>query len=281
MHQAPISEAPLGKCRENYEATNARKIREGRGLGEFKNYKPWLDIRDVPSLGRSHIDLSATVGRPHHLLSDLEERVFLCADYSPRVIDIREQYPLFPRAETFEIAEEMGIKHPAHAGSSEVLTEDLLLTLVNSSNRFLAIQVKYASELMDEEVLHKLELQRRYFARRGIEWKLVTERDLPIILERNLKWLRPGALEVFPANIAAEFKRKIVESKPSDELFDSIKRAGKFAELQSHEATLLFKRLTWIHEIELDINVPLELSIPISKIGLRLPGKERNHARSA
>lgn len=27
-------------------------IKEGRGQGEFENYKPWLTVRDVPSNGR-------------------------------------------------------------------------------------------------------------------------------------------------------------------------------------------------------------------------------------
>lgn len=269
----------MGKRRENYEATIARKIRDGRGLGEFKSYLPWLEIRDVSSLGRSHIVVSATVGREHHLLSDLEERVFLYADYSPRVIDIREQFPLFPRAETAEIAEEMGIKHPAHAGSNDVFTEDFILTLANPSDGLLALQVKYCSDLREEKVRCKLELQRRYFARHGIKWKLITERDLSSRVDRNLKWLRAGALEVFPREIECEFTKRILESKPSDELRVAVKRAGKFVELESEQATLLFKRLIWNHEIEIDINALIELCMPISKVALRLSEREVTNAR--
>lgn len=30
-----------------------RKLKEGRGLGRGKDYKPWLMVHDVPSRGRS------------------------------------------------------------------------------------------------------------------------------------------------------------------------------------------------------------------------------------
>lgn len=271
----------MGKTRENYEATITRKVRDGRGLGELKSYKPWLDIRDVSSLGRSHIVLSATVGREHHLLSDLEERVLLYLDYSPRVKDIREQFPLFPRAETAAIAEEMGIKHPSHAGSNDVLTEDFLLTLTDSHIALLALQVKYSSELRIESVLQKLELQRRFFLRHGIPWRLITERDLPDTTTHNLKWLRGGSIEMFPVEVSAEFKKKIIDSKPSEELINAIQRAGKSANMGREQAVLLFKRLAWVHEIEIDITVKLELDAPISRFNLRLPDKECGDERAA
>ncbi|WP_245233256.1 hypothetical protein [Paenibacillus maysiensis] len=32
----------------------AKYLKEGKGQGEGKHYKPWLSIQDVPSSGRSH-----------------------------------------------------------------------------------------------------------------------------------------------------------------------------------------------------------------------------------
>jgi len=56
----------------NSEAKNARWIKEGRGQGNGKDYKPWFTVRDVPSEGRSHRLFGHITHRTHHLLSDLE-----------------------------------------------------------------------------------------------------------------------------------------------------------------------------------------------------------------
>jgi hypothetical protein len=37
------------KRNSNYE----KRVNEGRGSGEGANYKPWINIHDIPSLGRS------------------------------------------------------------------------------------------------------------------------------------------------------------------------------------------------------------------------------------
>jgi len=270
----------LGKRGEDYEATIARKIRDGRGLGEFKSYKPWLEIHEFPSKGRSHIVLSTTVGREHHLLSDLEEVVFLYADFSPHVMDIREQFPLFPRTETAAIAEEMDLKHPAHCGSNDVLTKDFIFTMRDPAMGMKARQVKYSKDLSDLNVRTKLEIQRRYFARLKIDWKIITERDLNPAVTRNLWWLRRGAMEVFPDVVADEFTRVLMASRPSDPLNRAIQRAGQSVNLERDQAALLFQRLVWTHDLEIDVQEPLELSSPIDSLRLHVSLKSSQHERA-
>src|SRR6266498_180717 len=85
-----------------------RRLAAGRGKGTGSDYQPWLRVQDVPSNGRIHRIRGCTTGRVHHLLSDLEAKVFYTFDYSPSVCDIREQFPLLPLAETLAIAEECG-----------------------------------------------------------------------------------------------------------------------------------------------------------------------------
>lgn len=271
----------MSRGRQRQEATIARKIREGRGLGELTAYKPWLYVREVPSLGRSHIALSATVGREHHLLSDLEELVFLYADYSPSIVDIREQYPLFPRKETVAIAEEMGINHPAHYGVTDVLTEDFVFTMKGSARKLIARQVKYVQDLESLEVRQKLEVQRRYFERRGIEWKLITERDVPTIVSNNLKWLRRGAIETFEDTDIRHFQEAMRISKGSEALGAWLRRTADDLGFPRDRAMLLFKRLVWGHVIDLDIRQPIALTTSLSALGLRLPLEDPAYARSA
>lgn len=69
-----------------------------------------------------------TTGRMHHLFSDNEDHFFLMADYAAEVLDIREQFPLFPEDATREIARSMGIQHPKYPYSTTpvVVTTDFL-----------------------------------------------------------------------------------------------------------------------------------------------------------
>jgi len=75
----------------------ARRIKEGRGQGVGKKYRPWLYVQEVPSEGRSHRIYSHKTDRIHHLLSDLELAVFLVLEWTHSIADIREQFPLRPR----------------------------------------------------------------------------------------------------------------------------------------------------------------------------------------
>ncbi len=46
-------------------------IKEGRGQGEGKEYKPWLTIQDFPSMGRVTRVFGWTTQRIHHFFSQI------------------------------------------------------------------------------------------------------------------------------------------------------------------------------------------------------------------
>jgi hypothetical protein len=156
---------------------NERKIKrfqkEGRGKGAGESYKPWLTVRDLSSVGRSIRVPGRVVDRIHHLLSDHERRAFLVYDYADSVSDIREQYPL-DREETKAIAKEAGIVHPADSDCLLVQTTDLLVTLLDQDGGKinLARSIKPAEHLRDQRTLEKLELERRYWERHGVDWRM-------------------------------------------------------------------------------------------------------------
>ncbi|NWQ39995.1 TnsA endonuclease N-terminal domain-containing protein [Bacillus sp. EB106-08-02-XG196] len=130
-------------------------IKEGRGSGSGSDYKPWLNIQDVSSLGRSTRLKGIKTGRQHEFLSDLERNYFYLTEYSDFVIDIREQFPLFPLEETIVIADELGIKHPTDPKTNEpiVMTTDFLLTLDKGQGvSEVARTIKMKEELLNERV---------------------------------------------------------------------------------------------------------------------------------
>jgi hypothetical protein len=168
-----------------------KRFKDGRGSGAGKSYKPFLEVRDVPSKGRVHRRPAITHGRIVHLLSDLELAAFLLFDWASIVVDIREQYPLDIET-TLEISERIGIKHPAYAGVDQVMTTDLVVDLkVDGQIITHAISAKYANDLEDKRVIEKQELERRYWEGKGIPWFIFTEQEVPRNLVQNIKWLIP------------------------------------------------------------------------------------------
>ncbi|WP_338009867.1 hypothetical protein [Pseudoalteromonas maricaloris] len=102
------------------EAQYHKWIKEGRGTGEYQDYKPWLTVYDAPSDGRVHRVFGYKSKRTHHLLSDLELSMFYLLEWRQDVLQVKEQFPL-EREITLELAESAGIKHPNVRGVDQYL----------------------------------------------------------------------------------------------------------------------------------------------------------------
>ncbi|MBW4422158.1 MAG: TnsA endonuclease N-terminal domain-containing protein [Myxacorys californica WJT36-NPBG1] len=173
------------------QATSDRYLKEGRGQGEGKNYKPWLTVRDVSSRGRSSREVGWKTGRDHHLLSDQERRLFYLFEWSDDVVDIREQFPMLNLDLAMEIANEMGWKYPKNSESdvSYVLTTDFMLAVKRDGKLMqVARTVKTTEELDKSSIAARLEIERRYYRAEGIDWSVVTERGIPKLLAENVEW---------------------------------------------------------------------------------------------
>ncbi|HDR4458244.1 TPA: heteromeric transposase endonuclease subunit TnsA [Bacillus cereus] len=166
-------------------------IKEGRGQGELNNYKPWLTIQNVSSTGNSSRLMGWKTNRRHEFLSDLERDYFFILEWIEEVIDIREQFPL-NRELTYKIAGEKGIHHPICKGTETliVLTTDFFLTVRDGKEiKYIARTIKPSSELENERVIEKFEIEREYWERKGIDWGVVTEKDFPDITCQNISWI--------------------------------------------------------------------------------------------
>ncbi|MGK0270507.1 MAG: hypothetical protein ACI88H_001153 [Cocleimonas sp.] len=165
-------------------------LKQGRGQGRDAEYKPWLYVYNVPSSGRSHRQWSHTSNRVVHCMSDLELSTFLLLDWSESTTDIREQYPLEPKA-THEIATKLGFRHPAVRGESIIMTSDFFVTMSNPNQPYLAIQVKPSSELEKPRVREKLAIEEAYWTDLNVPFQIITEQDLDLVKVENIKWLSP------------------------------------------------------------------------------------------
>lgn len=169
-------------------------LKDGRGQGEGPDYKSLYTIQSVASRGRVHRIKGWKHGRVHHLLSDLEKYCFLIFEWMVLIIDIREQFPLLPQEETLAIADEIGVRHPRDPVTKYpvVMTTDLLLTeKQNQKLGYYARAVKYWDDLRDSRTIEKLEIERRYWLARGINWRIMTERHISPVFVDNVWWAHP------------------------------------------------------------------------------------------
>lgn len=173
------------------EAKYRKYLAEGRGQGELMEYKPWVQVQDFPSKGIVSRVKGRTTGRIHHLMSNLELRYFLLLDWSEKTMDIREQFPLDEISDAIGIADACGIRYPYNnvSGFPYVLTTDFLITV---NGGYVARAIKPKTELQKLRVREKLEIERRYWKYQGIDWKLVTENEIPRTKVRNIQWLCSG-----------------------------------------------------------------------------------------
>jgi hypothetical protein len=268
MRRAPITSDDVNRWKA-----------QGLGLGETAAYKPWIDVRCFSSKGRMSRPLGATTGRMHHLFSDNEDHFFLMADYAAAVLDIREQFPLFPEDATREIARSMGIQHPKYPYSTTpvVMTTDFLLTVVNKSGcqSLAAWSIKSADELRGRNrkaVLAKLEIERRYWLQRGVPWHLFTNEDFDQTVIDNLDWISYFMVEgeVKPVDFVAQlpkflsvFEDTLPQALPlKGQLRACAAALGNTVDLDL--ITDMFRFCVWHHLIDIDLKVPIGLQrVPV------------------
>jgi hypothetical protein len=228
----------------------------------------------VPFTHRDGSQGAQVVRVDRYLFSDNEYFFFLMADYSAGVVDIREQFPLFPETAAQEIASSLGVRHPRFPRSTTpiVMTTDFLLTLLDESGKrsFWAISIKSADELRRagrKSVLVKLEIERRYWLQRGVPWSLFTCEEFDETFIANLDWLSyfmverdvdHGAfltsLPIFLEAFNSPFLRGLPLAHHLRACADVLGHAAS-AEL----VTDMFRYCVWYRRINLDLRMPIGL----------------------
>jgi len=268
----------MAKSRALIDRSTIERFRkEGRGQGTLQDYKPWLTVRDVPSHGKSSRDKGWKTGRTHHFLSTLELLYYFILEWSCIVTDIREQYPLLPIDDTLAIADSFGIKHSTHPKTKEpvVLTTDFYISLRNEKGSFEhARTVKYAKDLSDRRTLEKLEIERRYWEARGIDWGIVTEHEIPTELANNVDflhdaWHLPKYMPEKNITLVAELLTRLVveQHQPLNELTaisDTQLRLKGGTSLKV--AYYLLATRQW----RIDMNIPIDPDQPLAVRGIDL-----------
>ncbi|WP_316347340.1 TnsA endonuclease N-terminal domain-containing protein [Desulfuromonas acetoxidans] len=241
-------------------------LNDGFGQGEGIDYRPFFHVRDVPSTGRSSMVFGLKTGRIHHYLSDAEYSCHLLAEFSPFVIDIREQFALLPWDVTQQIANEIGVRHPTYPGSKTptVMTSDLVLTISHNSklhNVVLSVKGEPLKPVQEsrknKRTVEKLAIEKAFWASQGVLWKLITKNQLPMTRIYNLDFLRGGLIgkneETLPSvnQFSTYFLSVWTPQKTINEL---ILKTAKFFDLSMNESFFLLAKSIWTRVLPVDLD---------------------------
>jgi len=242
-----------------------QRIAEGRGKGTGTSYDPWLHVQDAATDGRAWRIKGWKTGRDHHLLSDHEHDYFLIAHWSQKVVDIREQFPL-PLETTREIAKKIGIPHPADRRKNPVvMTTDILVTVSTpTGNVDWARAIKPSSQLQKQRVIEKLEIERIYWQTNNTSWGIVTEREMPRVLVKNIDYLyshyeiadRVSFSQDEIYGIAEILTSLITQNSLS--LRDATRLCDEKLGLQRGDSLTIARHLLATRQWLVDMNIPIE-----------------------
>lgn len=263
------------------DATLQRFLKEGRGQGIGESYRPWLQVQDLPSKGRVSRVFSYKENRVIHLLSDLQLYYYYLLEFDDSV-SFREQYPLLDLHE-LNLPIDQGLTKKlfdSKTGVPHVFITTFLITRTSSDGSSVreARMVKTSSELGKKATLARLEIQRRYYKAKNIDFGLVTEHQINRQLARNIEWvLTARELEDYPdlsANFH-EFRHGLIDqfcSAPGS-FQQAFARFEKEHGLDEGMGLVMFKHLLATKQIKMLLDQKIDLKQGTSMYNLQIPAE--------
>jgi hypothetical protein len=255
-----------------------------RQIAKTQLYLPFLTVRDVNKVGRRHWIYCPRQAREVHLLSDGELGAYKILLWQPSTISVEEQYAL-DIDETLDIAICENIVHPrdwkknlAHIMSTDFVVK---IRLANGAYKLIAYTFKYWNQLyrLDENdnvvkinprTWQKFNIERIYWKRRGVEYRVITERDTTKPRVWNINYFELAYDLTVARNELVEFGEAFIESwakSPREELQVHLSGISKHLSVTFQRSQSLFQ-YAGLHHI-LPINTarhirlfrPVELSL--------------------
>lgn len=244
-----------------------RYLKEGRGQGVGAEYLPWTNTYEFSSKGRATRAYSPKTGRIHQLHSDNQYRAFLIFEFNPSVTDIRESYPLLDILEVIDDQEDLRLDKFVDKVTKEpfILTTNFLLTItqMDGSEKHIARTIKNTSELKRKITFEKLEIERRYWQQKNIEWKVITEKELSRQAAKNIEWVRETLFDsdqVKDKDGMSLILYKFLFENEELPLRETLRLFDKLEELDKGTGLYLFRYLIAKREVRVDMTKPIDIS---------------------
>ena len=213
-------------------------------------------------------------GRIHHLQSDNQYRAFLYFEWSNQVLDIRESYPLLDVMEAVDEKEDLRFDRfkDKEKDRQFILTTNFLLTIDkgNGDMEYVARTVKNTSELIRAITAEKLEIERRYWKAKGIEWKIITEKELDKQYVKNIEFVRETLLQSqWQEQELQELGNKlalVLMNSAEQSLKQTLKEYERILNLSEGTGLFVFRYLIAKKKIHIDMFKKFEVSKKVSEI---------------
>lgn len=235
----------------------AQHVAKGYGTGKGASYKPWLEIRHVSSSGKSTRVQGWHTKRMHSFLSDLEYNFFLLLEWDDDILDIQEQFPLFPQEEINEICDALAVRIPRlpKATVEMVRTTDFLVTSKIGKE---AWSIKPARQLENKRVLEKLDIERAYWERRGIPFSVITENEIETIPAKNIRWFHGNRTNDTPSDLLRKIRGVLESVIPTSILGEACREADELLGLTAGSSMSAVKH--FIASKKWKVNIAKEIS---------------------
>ena len=245
-------------------------LKEGRGQGEGVDYKPWLITQDFPSMGTATRVFSNKTKRMHHFFSNIQLMYFFLLDWEQSVIDIREHYPLHDLNNIFGNDEDLRLDKFIDKKNNipYIITTTFLITfLQEGKTKHTARSIKYASELEKKITQEKLEIERRYWQAKGVDWGVVTNKDINMVKAKNIEFMhtyiklenrKSDELESV-SELSEGLYMRLKQEKNS--IINILKRFDSDYDLEQGSSLSIFKYLLTNRRICVDMGKPISLKM--------------------
>ncbi len=270
------------------------QILEGRGVGVGDAYQPWIRVTKRNTSSKSNQSIAHMPGftRQLHFLSRGEKH-FAHLLLWLGVVDVREQFPLWPwphphpmreltaspwpeHPGVSAIAREAGIALRPYAGLSvpAILSIDQFVTLPPRGDvpRLVGVSCKPLSKLLDaapsDRIRERLELDRRYCDVAQLKHLLVHPEQIPKTLCRQLDWLAPlmprGKLNVLCASGSYRtFVERLHELAYNRPLQVAAKEASNGLNWPGPAIRFCTHTAVWRLDVDADVLQPLSMHEPL------------------
>lgn len=157
-----------------------------------------LKVTTFSSKGRATRIKSIKNNEIYHLQSDNQLRLFLLLEWTDVVTDIKVNHELNDLEANLENTENLRLDKfiDKEIGNLYKLHTNFLIT-INKQNaeEKVAISVKSVTELERKVVIEKIEIERRYWSSKGVEFYIITDKQLDRIVAENIIWVRETLLD--------------------------------------------------------------------------------------
>ncbi|MBI1891247.1 MAG: Tn7 transposase TnsA N-terminal domain-containing protein [Burkholderiales bacterium] len=207
------------------------------------------------------------IDRPYHLLSEYECSYFYLLERNPRVVDIREQWPILDVNGTIELCAQANLSHKNRGIYPEPYTIDFLITeRIGEELLYRAASIKSPQDAKDPEVRKKLAVEYNWCKRRGIPWTLVDTSKFNKQLLDTLRFIRAWFKNRFEPNAGAvsRFAECFLEHyRPNILLAELIAESAKRLALRKNVAEDTFRYCAWSGYIPISMAHQIKLNRPL------------------